>query len=141
MLQGCGILRPDWLEGATYEVGRKQGSCTFPVGQLAWLRCRPNCHMYLKHSTETLACCCCCSLAQGAEELRGIQTYKFNKPGLQANYYWVTADSLQLPVELDQVRRCERGFGIGMNMARPALGFSDAPQAAACGAGKDLSGR
>lgn len=39
---------------------------------------------------------------QGTVDFNGIQTYKYKKSGLQPNYYYATADSLQLPVELDQ---------------------------------------
>jgi hypothetical protein len=33
----------------------------------------------------------------------GQSVYKFSKKGLQPNYYYTTADSVQLPVELDQI--------------------------------------
>eukprot|EP00195_Chlamydomonas_chlamydogama_P008577 CAMPEP_0202890894 /NCGR_PEP_ID=MMETSP1392-20130828/1151_1 /ASSEMBLY_ACC=CAM_ASM_000868 /TAXON_ID=225041 /ORGANISM="Chlamydomonas chlamydogama, Strain SAG 11-48b" /LENGTH=242 /DNA_ID=CAMNT_0049574545 /DNA_START=73 /DNA_END=801 /DNA_ORIENTATION=- len=63
-------------------------------------------------------CCLCCNAAdgcgilspqwlqnstyQGDVDLRGITTHKFYIKGLQPNYYFTTADELQLPVELDQ---------------------------------------
>lgn len=64
-------------------------------------------------------CCKCCTADQGCgvlrsdwladssfegqESLRGIDVFKFSKGGLQKNYYYSTADGLQIPVELDQV--------------------------------------
>ncbi|KAL6751632.1 hypothetical protein V8C86DRAFT_2775360 [Haematococcus lacustris] len=64
-------------------------------------------------------CCMCCTdqqgcgplspswLAtatfQGLEPLRGQMAYKWRQDGLQPNYWFATADELQLPLELDQV--------------------------------------
>lgn len=45
----------------------------------------------------------CFSCRQGTVDKNGVRAYKWMKKGLQANYYYSTADALQLPVELDQV--------------------------------------
>jgi hypothetical protein len=73
-------------------------------------------------------CCLCCNQAHGCgilkrdwlsnatfigyEEYNGVKVGKWNKPGLQNNYYAATADSRQVPVYIDQVPNDFMAFNV-----------------------------
>jgi hypothetical protein len=44
--------------------------------------------------------------ATGPSPAQGLPSYRWRRDGLQKNYYYTTADPLQLPLELDQVCVC-----------------------------------
>lgn len=110
---------PTWVVGSCRHRGWTEPSFRWASGVLLALHtCATSCRCWPerranRHCDKGLAnrlwppsCCAlmaaCFFCRQGTVDKNGVRAYKWMKKGLQANYYYSTADALQLPVELDQ---------------------------------------